>query len=139
MEKTTTVKTTKRDILTALKAMAEDGNMHIEDFLPALTDEDVIAFCENELELLAKKTARSKEAAAKKRAEGDEITAIVRDALSTEDFEPISIIADRINDENISKAKIVARLRNLIECGEVEKQEMTTDDKRKVMSYKKLA
>ena len=67
MEKTTTVKTTKRDILTALKAMAEDGNMHIEDFLPTLTDEDVIAFCENELELLAKKTARSKEAAAKKR------------------------------------------------------------------------
>lgn len=139
MEKTTTVKTTKRDILTALKAMAEDGNMHIEDFLPTLTDEDVIAFCENELELLAKKTARSKEAAAKKRAEGDEITAVVRDALSTEDFEPISVIADRIDDENISKAKIVARLRNLIECGEAEKQEMTTDDKRKVMSYRKLA
>ena len=139
MEKTTTVKTTKRDILTALKAMAEDGNMHIEDFLPTLTDEDVITFCENELELLAKKTARAKEAAAKKRAEGDEITAVVRDALSTEDFEPISVIADRINDENISKAKIVARLRNLIECGEAEKQEMTTDDKRKVMSYRKLA
>lgn len=139
MEKTTTIKTTKKDILTALKAMAEDGNMHIEDFLPTLTDEDVITFCENELELLAKKTARSKEAAAKKRAEGDEITAVVRDALSTEDFEPISVIADRINDENISKAKIVARLRNLIECGEAEKQEMTTDDKRKVMSYRKLA
>ena len=139
MEKTTTVKTTKRDILTALKAMAEDGNMHIEDFLPTLTDEDVITFCENELELLAKKTARAKEAAAKKRAEGDEITAVVRDALSTEDFEPISVIADRINDENISKAKIVSLLRNLIECGEAEKQEMTTDDKRKVMSYRKLA
>lgn len=137
MEKT--IKTTKKDILTALKAMAEDGNMHIEDFLSTLTDEDVVAFCDNELELLAKKTARSKEAAAKKRAEGDEITAVVRDALSTEDFEPISVIADRINDENISKAKIVARLRNLIECGEAEKQEMTTDDKRKVMSYRKLA
>lgn len=137
MEKT--IKTTKKDILTALKAMAEDGNMHIEDFLSTLTDEDIVAFCENELELLAKKTARSKEAAAKKRAEGDEITAVVRDALSTEDFEPISVIADRINDENISKAKIVARLRNLIECGEAEKQEMTTDDKRKVMSYRKLA
>lgn len=137
MEKT--IKTTKRDILTALKAMAEDGNMHIEDFLSTLTDEDVVAFCDNELELLAKKTARSREAAAKKRAEGDEITAVVRDALSTEDFEPISVIADRINDENISKAKIVARLRNLIECGEAEKQEMTTDDKRKVMSYRKLA
>ena len=66
-------------------------------------------------------------------------TAVVRDALSIEDFEPISVIADRINDENISKAKIVARLRNLIECGEAEKQEMTTDDKRKVMSYRKLA
>lgn len=137
MEKT--IKTTKKDILTALKAMAEDGNMHIEDFLSTLTDEDVVAFCDNELELLAKKTARSREAAAKKRAEGDEITAVVRDALSTEDFEPISVIADRINDENISKAKIVARLRNLIECGEAEKQEMTTDDKRKVMSYRKLA
>ena len=137
MEKT--IKTTKRDILTALKAMAEDGNMHIEDFLPTLTDRDVKDFCDNELELLAKKTARSREVAAKKRAEGDEITAVVRDALSTEDFEPISVIADRINDENISKAKIVARLRNLIECGEAEKQEMITDDKRKVMSYRKLA
>lgn len=137
MEKT--IKTTKRDILTALKAMAEDGNMHIEDFLPTLTDRDVKDFCDNELELLAKKTARSREAAAKKRAEGDEITTVVRDALSTEDFEPISVIADRINDDTISKAKIVARLRNLIECGEAEKQEMTTDDKRKVMSYRKLA
>lgn len=141
MEKT--VKITKKMVLTAIKAMAEDGNMHIEDFLEGLTDEDVVEYCSNEIELLDKKATRSKESAAKKRAEGDEITAIVREALGTEDFEPINEIMARIEDETITNAKVIARIRNLITSGEAEKQEITVEDmdgkRKKIMAYRKLA
>lgn len=136
-------KITKKMILNALKAMAEDGNMHIEDFDANLADEDVKDFCENEIELLEKKATRSKETAAKKRAEGDELTAVVREALGTDDFEPIAAIMTRIEGEDITTNKVVARLRNLIASGEAEKQEISVSDadgkKKKVMAYRKLA
>lgn len=136
-------KITKKMILNALKTMAEDGNMHIEDFDANLTDEDVIDFCGNEIELLEKKATRSKETAAKKRAEGDELTAVVREALGTNDFEPIAAIMSRIEGEDITTNKVVARLRNLIASGEAEKQEISVSDidgkKKKVMAYRKLA
>ena len=136
-------KITKKMILTALKAMAEDGNMHIEDFDANITDEDVNDFCENELELLEKKATRSRETAAKKRAEGDELTTVVREVLGTDDFEPLATIMARIEGDDVTPNKVVARIKNLIATGEAEKQEISVADadgkKRKVMAYRKLS
>ena len=70
----TTEKITKREMFEAIKGLAESGALHMFDFNENISDEAVAEFCANEIDLLDKKTAKAKERAAAKRAEGDELT-----------------------------------------------------------------
>ena len=127
-------KITKREMFEAIIEAAKGAEFKY-------TAEDVVAFAENEIALLDKKAIKAKERAATKRAEGDELTAAVRAAMSTEDFEPIAEIAARIEGEDVTVAKVTYRLTQLVKNGEAEKQELTIaggegQKARKVQGYK---
>ena len=137
-------KITKREMYEAIKGLAESGALHMTDFNAAISDEDVAEFCENEIALLDKKAAKAKETAAKKRAEGDELTDAVRAALSEDTFEPIADIAARIEGEDVTISKVTYRLTQLVKNGEAEKSEVEVaggegQKKRRIMGYRKLA
>ena len=65
---------TKREILCALKSFITNPEVEFEKYFEDLTVEEAEAFIENEIELLDKRAASAKEAAAKKKAQGDELT-----------------------------------------------------------------
>ena len=111
-------KITKRDMFEAIIEAVNGGEWKYDAA-------EVVEFCEKEIGNLDKKAAKAKEAAAKKRAEGDELTDAVRAALSTDTFEPIADIAARIQGEDVTVAKVTYRLTQLVKNGEAEKSEIT--------------
>ena len=132
-------KMTKRNVYEALINYATTGVMSYDG--NEVTAEALAAFAENEIALLDKKAVKAKERAATKRAEGDELTAAVRAAMSTEEFEPIADIAARIEGEDVTVAKVQYRLTQLVKTGEAEKEQVTVpggegQKARKIMAYK---
>ena len=136
-------KMTKLNVYEALINYANSGVMAYaaDEGDVVVTSEALTAFAENEIALLDKKAIKAKERAATKRAEGDELTAAVRAAMSTEEFESIADIAARIEGEDVTVAKVQYRLTQLVKTGEAEKQELTIpggegQKARKVQGYK---
>lgn len=136
-------KMTKRNVYEALINYAVTGAMaYIDgDATVEVSAEALQAFAENEIALLDKKAVKAKERAATKRAEGDELTAVVRQVMSTEEFEPIADIAARIEGEDVTVAKVQYRLTQLVKAGEAEKEQITVSGgegqkARKIMAYK---
>ena len=132
-------KMTKRNVYEALINYATTGVMSYDG--NEVTAEALAAFAENEIALLDKKAAKAKERAATKKAEGDELTAVVRQVMSTDTFEPIAEIAARIEGEDVTVAKVTYRLTQLVKNGEAEKSELTIpggegQKSRKVQGYK---
>ena len=115
---TNEVKVSKRDYLTAIIEAMHTGEIKYDP-------NDVIAFCEHEIELLDKKTAKAKERAAAKRAEGDELTEQIYDVLSSDEFMTIPEIVKALGDEDVSAQKASYRLRSLVEANRAEKTEIT--------------
>ena len=84
---------------------------------------DVVAFCDHEIELIDKKAAKAKEAAAKKRAEGDELTDVVFSLLNDEP-QTIADIAGQIEGEDVTTSKVSYRLTSLVKAGKAQKTEL---------------
>lgn len=106
-----------------------------------VSEEEIVEFCHKEIAQLDKKAEKAKERATAKKAEADELTAIVKSVMSAETFEPIAEIASRIEGEDVTVAKVQYRLRKLAEAGEAEKTELTIPGgegvkARKVVGYK---
>lgn len=116
-----TNKITKRTVLESLIEAVNDGTINLDNY-PA-SAEDVRAYAENEIALLDRRAVKAKERAAEKKAEGDELTEVVYDALGDE-FEPIADVLARIEGEDLSAGKVGARLRKLVEMGRAEKGEL---------------
>lgn len=114
----TTEKISKRDYLNAIIDAMKTGEV-------AYPPEDVIAFCEHEIELLDKKTAKAKERAESKRAEGDELTEQIYDVLSTDEFMTIPEIVKALGNEDVSAQKASYRLRGLVNENRAEKTEVS--------------
>lgn len=115
---TNEVKVSKRDYLTAIIEAMHTGEIKYDP-------NDVIAFCEHEIELLDKKTAKAKERAAAKKAEGDELTEQIYNVLSSDEFMTIPKIVKALGDEDVSAQKASYRLRSLVEANRAEKTEIT--------------
>lgn len=115
---TNEVKVSKRDYLTAIIGAMHTGEIKYDP-------NDVIAFCEHEIELLDKKTAKAKERAAAKKAEGDELTEQIYNVLSSDEFMTIPEIVKALGDEDVSAQKASYRLRSLVEANRAEKTEIT--------------
>ena len=112
-----TTKMTKREIYEAMIEGFKTGEF-------AIDADTAIEHFEKEIALLDKKAVKAKETAAKKRAEGDELTAAVRAAL-TDEFQTLADIVAAINDPEITVAKVQVRANNLFKNGEAEKGEIT--------------
>ena len=98
-------------------------------------DKMFIELCENEIAAIDKKSNKAKERAAEKRAEVDElynkVEAVVRDA---EDALSINDIVLAVG-EDATAAKVVNRLKKMVDADLVEKT-ITTEDKRRINVYK---
>lgn len=93
-------------------------------------DATIVEFCDNELALIAKKAAKAKERNAAKKAEGDDLRAAVASVLTTEPQTREDVLA-QIEGEDLSVAKIGARLTQLVAAGMATKHEITVDGKKK--------
>lgn len=133
---------TKKEMYGALVNFANGGEFiaQTKDGEVAVTMDQLKAFAEKEIEHLDNKAAKAKETAAKKRAEADELQEAVAAALGTE-FEPIAVIAGRIEGEDVTVSKVTYRLTQLVKSGVAEKQEIAVptgegNKTRKIMGYR---
>ena len=133
---------TKKAMYGALVNFANGGELvaQTKDGEVAVTMDQLKAFAQKEIEHLDNKAAKAKETAAKKRAEADELQEAVAAALGTE-FEPIAVIAGRIEGEDVTVSKVTYRLTQLVKNGVAEKQEIAVptgegNKTRKIMGYR---
>ena len=97
-----------------------------------VTAEDVTAFVETTLAQIAAKAEKNKERAAAKRQAGDELRAQVL-GFVTEEWQTRDEIAANFEDENVTPAKVGARLTQLVENGSVVKEKQKIDGKDKMV------
>ena len=99
-------------------------------------DEELVAFVQGEIAKIDNRTAKEKEKRAQKRAEGDELTAAV-EAFIVDGGRPVTAqeIADGLEGEDITKAKVTYRATQLVKAGKVFKVTVKTEDGRKVVAY----
>ena len=118
---------TKRDNYEALKEIVEKSNVEKAEML--------VEFINKQIEMIDNKSAKAKEKAAEKRAEGDELRAVIKSVLTNE-YQTVDAITTQIEGEDITKAKVVARLTQLVNNGEAVKEQGKSEDNKKVMTYK---
>ena len=97
-----------------------------------VTAEDVTAFVETTLAQIAAKAEKNKERAAAKRQAGDELRAQVL-GFVTEEWQTRDEIAANFEDEDITPAKVGARLTQLVADGSVVKEKQKIDGKDKMV------
>lgn len=97
-----------------------------------VTAEDVTAFVETTLAQIAAKAEKNKERAAAKRQAGDELRTQVL-GFVTEEWQTRDEIAANFEDEDITPAKVGARLTQLVENGSVVKEKQKIDGKDKMV------
>jgi len=117
-------KMTKKDYFNELKTIVEDSKIENKD--------ELIYFLESQIESIENKAIKAKERAAEKKANGDEIRDLVKSAL-TKELQSVEDIVATINKEDITKAKVIARLTQLVNLGEAIKENTKIDAKQKMM------
>lgn len=93
-------------------------------------------FCAKQIEQIEAKAEKARRNAAIRKAEGDELRDMVYGALTNE-LQTIPQIMDAmgLDDPEITRAKVSARLGQLFKAGEIEKTAISVDGKR-TMHYK---
>ena len=124
-------KVTKKEYFGALRALVEDM-----DGVGDYTVDEVLEFIDAQVAQIDKKNAKAKEAAAKKRAESDELTDKIYD-LITDEAQTDDEITAAVGDEEVTKSKVVSRLSKLVDAGKVVKEAIKKDGSAsKKMTYK---
>lgn len=121
------VKVTKKDWYAQIRAVVEASDNEQK--------EGILGFIDHEVELLEAKAAKAAERAASKKADGDELRNAVQ-AVLTDELQTIDAITAQIEGEDITKAKVTARLTQLVKAGVATKDMVKTEDSRKVTAYK---
>lgn len=121
------IKTTKKDILTVVKAMAEaqvpDINLG-EDLVDAeVTAADIVAYCDTTIAQLEAKKEKAAETRAKKAAQADalkdQVLALITSEPKTRDDIFVELGSE---DEALSIAKVGSRLTKLVAEGVIVKE-----------------
>ena len=120
-------KVTKKDWYAQIRAVVEASDNEQK--------EGILGFIDHEVELLEAKAAKAAERAASKKADGDELRNAVQ-AVLTDELQTIDAITAQIEGEDITKAKVTARLTQLVKAGVATKDMVKTEDGRKVTAYK---
>ena len=85
--------------------------------------------------MIENKAEKAKARAAEKRAAGDELRGVIKSVL-TDEFQTADAITSQIDGEDVTRAKVIARLGQLVKNGEAEKTDVKTDDNRTVKAYR---
>ena len=120
-------KVTKKENYAVLREIVAAADVENKD--------ELLAFIDNQMQLLDNKAAKAKENADKKKADGDALREVVYKVLSDE-LQTIDAITARIEGEDVTKGKVTARLTQLINTGLIVKDIVKTEDGRKVTAYK---
>ena len=125
--------------MTEKKITKKDNFNAIIEVLTEVGREDLAAVIKHEIELLDNKAAKAKATAAKKKTEGDALTAAV-EAVLTDELTTIKDITDKVefDDFDGSQAKVQYRLNTLVANGKAYKEQITVgegESKRKLMAY----
>ena len=120
-------KFTKKDYFNELENIARESNSEIK--------EELIYFIEAQKASIDAKAEKAKERAAAKKAEGDALREAVKSVLTNE-LQTADDIFAQLNGEDLSVAKVRARLTQLVNLGEVEKADVKTEDNKTKKAYK---
>lgn len=96
--------------------------------------EELVAFLDKQVEIIEAKAEKAKERAADKKAKGDELRETVK-ALLTDELQNAEEILAKIEDEEVTKNKVTARLTQLVNAG-IAVKEQVKDGSRRIMAYK---
>lgn len=122
-------KVTKKEWYAEIRKIVEAADVENRD--------GALEFIDNQVRLLEAKAAKAQENAAKKKAKGDELREAVYAVLTTE-LQSIDQITEQVvlEGEDVTKAKVTARLTQLVKADMAAKDSIKTDDGRKVTAYK---
>ena len=134
MTSKTITKREQYNILTEVLGFAQANGYTLPE---GVTYDTLVDFCAHEVELLDSKAASAKERAAKKREEGDALRETVYGVLSDTEAMTIDAIVSAINDPTVTRNMVTSRLGQLAKADRVEKDSVTTDDKRKIAAYRR--
>ena len=128
-------KMTKAMYFEVIRGIVE--TLNAEAFPEGVTCDDVLDFIDRQVALLDKRAAASKERAAKKRAASDELTELIYTMIfEAEDFITADEIVEKIDDEEVTKNKVTARVSKLVKAGRVAKEQVKLEDGKKRMAYR---
>lgn len=97
--------------------------------------EDLIELCKTEIAAIAAKAIKAQERAAQKKADGDALRATVQ-SLLTEEYQSADQITAAIDDEEITRAKVISRLSQLVKAEIAEKADAKTEEGKTIKVYK---
>lgn len=118
-------KLTKKEVLLGIRTFINGKDTDV-------TLEDMVDYIDTTLAQLDKKAEKAAERAAKNKSEGDELRAKVF-ALVTDTPQTADEITASLGDAEVSKAKVVARLTQLVKSEQVKKEETKIGDSRKMV------
>lgn len=96
--------------------------------------QELMDFIDRQVKLIASKAEKAKERAAKQKAKGDKLREAVQ-AVLTGELQVIDEIVAQVDFKDVTKAKVTARLTQLVNAGIAVKEQQKVDS-RKVMAYK---
>lgn len=128
-------KVTKRDYYEMLKEIVYPTNADCE---MTVEQGELIEFIDKQIALIDSKAEKAKARNAEKKANGDELREVVQNVL-TDEFQTIDAIVAQIEGEEVTKAKVTARLTALVNNGIAEKTDVKDDEGRKLKAYKLVA
>lgn len=128
-------KVTKRDYYEMLKDIVYPTNADCE---MTVEQGELIEFIDKQIALIDSKAEKAKARNAEKKANGDELREVVQNVL-TDEFQTIDAIVAQIEGEEVTKAKVTARLTALVNNGIAEKTDVKDDEGRKLKAYKLVA
>lgn len=120
-------KITKKEYFGMLKDLVNESDVENKG--------ELIYFIESQIASIETKAAKAKERAEAKKAEGDELRETVKSVLTNE-FQDAETITALINDEEVTKNKVIARLTQLVNLGEVEKTDIKNESGKTRKAYK---
>lgn len=119
-------KITKVDMFNAIADFIADTDWERKD--------EAIEFIEKQIDQLKAKAEKAKSRAEEKKIEGDELREAVANALTNEPQTIDAITTTVAESFDVTKAKVTARLTQLVKLGEATKEQVKIDN-RKVMVY----
>ena len=120
-------KITKRDNYEELSTIVAESNSEIK--------EEFLAFIEKEIASIDAKAEKAKAKAAEKKANGDELRDMVQ-SLLTDELQTADAILVQIDGEDLTIAKIRARLTQLVNAGIAVKEDIKNSENKTQKAYK---